>query len=89
MADHKIKKASKNASKKRMPKKWAARVPEDDLALMRLGSILEVYPVSKSEWWNGVREGRYPKPVRLGKRISAWRVGEIRELLLMAAGDVA
>ena len=44
--------------------------------------IPPIIPISKSGWWSGVREGRYPKPVRtLGKRITAWRVEDIRELI--------
>ena len=38
-------------------------------------------PVSKSTWWEGVRSGRYPKPVKLGPRITAWRVEDIRALM--------
>jgi prophage regulatory protein len=56
-------------------------VPDDDLALMRLPAILDVFPVSRSEWWAGVRAKRYPAPIRLGKRMAAWRAREIRELL--------
>lgn len=40
-----------------------------------------VIPVSKSTWWEGVRSGRFSKPVKLGPRISAWRVEYIRALL--------
>lgn len=41
-----------------------------------------IIPVSKSTWWQGVRTGRYPKPVRtLGRRITAWRVSDIRALI--------
>ena len=36
-------------------------------------------PVSKSTWWAGVRSGRFPAPVRLGPRTTAWRVEVIRE----------
>lgn len=44
--------------------------------------ILAVIPVSKSTWWEGVKSGRYPQPVRtLGKRITAWRVEDIRKLI--------
>lgn len=39
------------------------------------------YPVSRSTWWAGVRSGRYPQPVKLGPRITAWRVSDIRALL--------
>jgi len=43
--------------------------------------IPPVYPVSKSTWWAGVKAGRFPKPVKLGPRITAWRVEDIRALL--------
>lgn len=51
--------------------------------LVRLASIIAPYgpiPVSKSTWWAGVKTGRYPKPVKLGPRITAWRVEDIRAL---------
>lgn len=38
-------------------------------------------PVGKSTWWAGVKTGRFPKPVKLGKRITAWRVEDIRKLI--------
>ena len=41
-------------------------------------------PVSKSTWWAGVKSGRYPKPVKLGPRITAWRVEDIRALIATA-----
>jgi len=40
-----------------------------------------VFPVSKSTWWEGVKSGRFPKPVKLGPRITAWRVEDIRALI--------
>lgn len=44
--------------------------------------IPAVIPVSKSTWWEGVKSGRYPQPVRtLGIRITAWRVEDIRALI--------
>lgn len=38
-------------------------------------------PVSKSTWWAGVASGRFPKSVKLGPRITAWRVEDIRALI--------
>jgi predicted DNA-binding transcriptional regulator AlpA len=38
-------------------------------------------PVGKSTWWQGVKSGRFPQPVKLGPRITAWRVEDIRELI--------
>ncbi len=42
-------------------------------------------PVSKSTWWAGIKDGRFPKPVKLGPRITAWRVEDIRSLISEAA----
>jgi len=58
------------------------KLPET--GFLRLSSILAPrgpIPVSKSTWWAGVKEGRYPKPVKLGRRITAWRVEDIRKLI--------
>ena len=43
--------------------------------------LAPIIPVSKSTWWAGVKSGRFPKPVKLGPRISAWRVEDIRALI--------
>ncbi len=45
-----------------------------------------IIPVSKSTWWDGVRTGRFPAPVKLGPRITAWRVEDIRDLLRRLGG---
>jgi prophage regulatory protein len=47
--------------------------------------IPAVIPVGKSTWWEGVRSGRFPKPVKLGPRITAWRVEHIRALVEQGA----
>ena len=48
---------------------------------VRLPQILEIFPISKSSWWEGCRSGVFPKPVKLGPRTSAWRVEDIRALM--------
>ena len=45
-----------------------------------------IIPVSKSTWWDGVSKGRFPAPVKLGPRITAWRVEDIRALLKQLGG---
>ena len=40
-----------------------------------------IIPVSRSSWYKGIAEGRYPKPVKLGERLAAWRVEDIRKLI--------
>lgn len=51
---------------------------------LRLSSILAPIgpiPVGRSTWWAGVKDGRFPKPVKLGPRTTAWRVEDIRALI--------
>ena len=52
-----------------------------DIALWRLPTVLAHVPVSRSHWWAGVAEGRYPAPVKLSKRCDAWRSADIRALI--------
>lgn len=48
---------------------------------VRVTTILASIPVSKSTWWAGVASGRFPQPVKLGPRVTAWRVEDIRALI--------
>jgi len=49
---------------------------------IRLKEVLAIIPVSKSTWYKGIADGRYPKPTKvLGPRIAAWDVRDIRPLL--------
>jgi predicted DNA-binding transcriptional regulator AlpA len=51
---------------------------------LRLRSIIGpngLIPVGRSTWWAGVKSGRFPKPVKLGARITAWRVEDIRSFI--------
>ena len=48
---------------------------------VRLPKILNIFPVSKSAWWEGCHRGIFPKPVKLGPRTSEWRVEDIRALM--------
>lgn len=43
--------------------------------------IPALIPVKKSCWWDGVKTGRFPQPVKLGPRVTMWRVEDIRRLL--------
>jgi prophage regulatory protein len=52
-----------------------------NLGFMRLPAVLAVIPVSRSTWWAGIKSGRFPKPVKLARRISAWRVTDIQALI--------
>lgn len=49
--------------------------------LLRLPQVLEILPVSKSHFWQGVKDGRYPAPVKLSERITCWRESDILTLI--------
>lgn len=65
--------------------------PLPDVGFIRLKQIVgdlnasppvpPIIPVSKATWWAGVKTGRYPKPVKLGPRITAWHVDDIKKLI--------
>ena len=48
---------------------------------LRLPAVLSLIPVGRSTWWAGIKSGRYPKPVKLGPRMSAWKVEDVRSLI--------
>ena len=52
-----------------------------EAGFLRLKDVLKLFPVSKSTWWLGIQTGRFPKPVKLSTRITAWRVCDIQKLL--------
>lgn len=43
--------------------------------------IPPILPICKTTWWNGVRSGKYPRPVKLGKRTTCWKAEDIRRLI--------
>jgi predicted DNA-binding transcriptional regulator AlpA len=52
--------------------------------LMRLKQIiapLGPISVSRSTWWAGVKDGRFPKPRKLGARITVWAAQDIYDLI--------
>lgn len=55
------------------------KLPET--GFLRLPEVLKLYPVGKSTWWDGCKSGRFPKPVKLSERVTAWRVEDIRALI--------
>lgn len=56
-----------------------AQLPAD--GFLRLRQVLQLIPVSRSVWWAGVRDGRFPKGVKLSTRTTAWRVQDIAKLI--------
>jgi prophage regulatory protein len=64
--------------------KPAVRLDFPSTGFVRLHSILAPngpIPVGRTTWWAGVKSGRFPKPLKLGPRITVWRAEEIHELI--------
>ena len=38
-------------------------------------------PIGRTSFLNGVKSGKYPKPVKLGERTTAWRLEDIKALI--------
>lgn len=54
----------------------------NQMGFLRLPSVLEIIPVSRSSWLAGVKSGKFPASVKLGPRTTAWRITDV---LLLAA----
>lgn len=55
-----------------------------ETGFLRLSDFIgsgKLIPISKSAWWAGVAEGRYPAAVKLGPRTTVWRVEDIKSLI--------
>jgi prophage regulatory protein len=52
-----------------------------ETGFIRLPEVLRVIPVSKSTWWAGIKTGIFPRPIKLGARVTAWRAEDIHALI--------
>lgn len=43
--------------------------------------IPALIPVSHATWWAGVASGQFPKAIKLGPKITVWKVEDIRRLI--------
>lgn len=54
--------------------------PPPPAALWKLPQVLHHFPVSRATWYAGIKDGRYPSPVKLGARAVAWKSSDILAL---------
>ncbi|MCI7568989.1 MAG: AlpA family phage regulatory protein [Desulfovibrio sp.] len=67
-----------------------APVSLPEVGFLRLSDVLKIIPVAKTAWYQGVKEGRFPSPVKLTKRASGYRAKDIRALIdRLEAGEGA
>ena len=58
-----------------------------DGAYMRQPQVLEVVPYSSATLWRKCKSGKFPSPVKLSERVTAWKVADIRQFLAQSAGS--
>jgi prophage regulatory protein len=46
---------------------------------LRMKQVLELLPVARSTLYSWIKQGKFPKPVKLGPKISAWRMTDIMD----------
>jgi predicted DNA-binding transcriptional regulator AlpA len=52
-----------------------------DTGFVRLAQVLEVIPLGKTCWYEGIKSGRFPKSVKLSARCRAWKAEDIHALI--------
>jgi len=64
-----------------MTKNNSSPRPLPSEGFVRLPQILAVLGLGKTTFLDGVKAGRFPAPVKLGPRLTVWRVEDIRDLI--------
>lgn len=63
---------------------WEKKQSSEAQRFLRLPEIIGpkgLIPVSRSTWYAGIKDGRFPPPIKLGERVSVWRSEDIRKLI--------
>jgi predicted DNA-binding transcriptional regulator AlpA len=60
---------------------YMAKKSRHTAAFLRLPQVLTRIPISRSRWWAGIQEGKYPRGVKLSARTTAWRLSDIDDLV--------
>lgn len=58
---------------------FTAPLPHE--GFVRLPQVLHVLGIGKTTFWEGIKTGRFPAPIKLGPRTAVWRVEDIRGLI--------
>lgn len=55
--------------------------PLPETGFVRLPDILARVPIGRSTWFEWVQTGKAPKGIRLGGRITAWKVEDVKAFI--------
>jgi predicted DNA-binding transcriptional regulator AlpA len=53
----------------------------DAACFLRLPQILRLIPVGKTTIWQWVKDGKFPKQIKLGPKLAVWRKDEVDEFI--------
>lgn len=54
------------------------RILLPETGFLRQSQILRLVPVSRSTLWRYVRDGFFPRPVKLSSGVTVWRAEDVR-----------
>jgi len=49
--------------------------------LYRVKTVLSLIPISRSSWFDGIKQGKYPKGHLLSERTRVWKESEIQAII--------
>jgi len=58
--------------------------PTEDLTMgrfIRMRDLVKMVPVSKAHIWRLVQAGKFPRPIKLSEKCTAWKVADIEDWL--------
>ena len=50
----------------------------NNIQFYRLSQLKQQLSVSRSSIWAWVKEGTFPKPIKISERVTCWKVGTVR-----------
>lgn len=50
-------------------------------SLLRVPAITNRMGISRSGWWKGVKDGKFPPGIKLSPRVTVWKSSEIDALI--------
>lgn len=64
-------------------------MPASNERLLRLWDVIgdkragipAIIPVSRTSWYDGIKRGVYPAPLKLSPRVTAWRASDVYKLI--------
>jgi prophage regulatory protein len=68
----------KGATQANLPAVGYVRMSQLAGAKRKKGDVIGILPISAVTLWRWVKEGRFPKPVKLSAGTVAWRVEDVR-----------